>query len=152
MIRLLVIGAAIAIAAAACQPEDAAQELQSEAKESSPDAGATVAQQQEYARFLTQRTQGPDPEECSQRGGQIQRGVRIGNGGPTFMVCVVHHADADKECTDSSQCEGACLVWESDIREGEAAVGECQAETPIQSGCYASVVGGIVKGPGLCMN
>ena len=140
----------VAITTVACSPGNPQETVQVDV---APVTDAQVeAQRQRFEQIRESQLRAPDPQECKQRGGQLQRGVSIGARPSRQMVCIVAHADGDQECTDSSQCEAGCLVWESDIELGEPAVGACQAKSPIQSGCYAEVRNGVVVGPGLCVN
>ncbi|MUH72017.1 hypothetical protein [Psychrosphaera haliotis] len=40
-------------------------------------------------------------------------------------MCVIKFQDAGKSCSDSTECEGACLSVRSDARIGDAVEGAC---------------------------
>ena len=139
----------LALTGTSCSPSSLEQT--NAASDSNDDLAEVDSQRQQFEDLRAERLRGPDPDECRQRGGSLLRGVGVTFGAPESLVCVVPYSDAGKECTDSSQCDGKCLVWEGDIKYG-AAVGTCQAETPIRSGCFAEVLDGFVTEPGLCSN
>jgi len=150
VIRYREIWIVLALTGTSCSPSS--REQTNAATDSSDDLAEVDIQRQQFEELRAERLRAPDPDECRQRGGSLRRGVGVTFGVPEYFVCVVPYADAGKECTDSSQCDGDCLVWESDIKYGEEVAGKCQAETPIESGCYAQVRNGFAIEPGLCVN
>ncbi len=85
--------------------------------------------------------------DCARRGGTLQAVGRM-----QTMQCVVRYADAGKRCTDGDQCAGDCRVSDSkaQLREGDAAVGQCQA-TSNGFGCFTQVEDGKAE-PTLCVD
>ena len=62
--------------------------------------------------------------ECIEKGGGVEY---YPNG--DFKGCVFQMHDGRKECTDSSQCEGACvIVLMSDIDYNADVVGNCSSQ------------------------
>ncbi len=82
---------------------------------------------------------------CSAQGGTYGRG---GLGG--FWHCVIPYADADKPCSDASDCRGACLAPPNQTPVRGQPPGRCAASNS-QFGCYSRVEKGVV-GPGLCVD
>ena len=67
-------------------------------------------------------------------------------------ACVVPYADAGEACTDSSECEGRCLVdltnTDANPAVGSSATGICEADTD-PCGCWYEVLDGTTQ-QGLC--
>jgi hypothetical protein len=65
--------------------------------------------------------------------------------GPAHGVksCAIETTDAHKICTDSSQCEGACLVAQ-DLPIGKPAIGSCSDWIP-KYGCYKFIADNRVR-------
>ena len=77
---------------------------------------------------------------CDSAGGNwSQQGL---GGGP--FVCDLQAQDALKICTDSTQCEGACLVQET-IPEGQPGIGSCSSFVRTY-GCHKFIQDGVVRG------
>ena len=77
---------------------------------------------------------------CDSAGGNwSQQGL---GGGP--FVCDLQTHDALKICTDSTQCEGACLVQVS-IPEGQPGIGSCSSFVRTY-GCHKFIQDGVVRG------
>ena len=80
-------------------------------------------------------------EECLARGGSWEaRGLPY-IGRP--KSCELITSDTGKRCTDSSQCEGACLALAGE-KDGAAATGSCSHHAPY-SGSFPQVVHGAVR-------
>ncbi len=86
-----------------------------------------------------------DQEQCRAEGGLI-RGVGM-FGTP---ACVKPFPDADKSCSDKSECKGLCKAHDDAI-VGDRAVGTCQKDTHDIYGCYNKIEEGIVAA-GICMD
>lgn len=84
-----------------------------------------------------------DATKCKAQGGNIERVGMFAT--PT---CVVPYADADKPCSDKSDCLGMCMIA-PDAVIGSAATGACQKNSKDYFGCYNEVRAGIVVG-GMC--
>lgn len=80
---------------------------------------------------------------------QAECAVAGGNWGPVGLMqveaCTLRAPDAGKQCSDSSECAGAC--W-SDGAPGSKGTGYCQP-TNMPFGCHSEVREGMVQ-PALC--
>jgi len=88
-------------------------------------------------------------KECVVRGGHWQQFAMY----PTIHFCVMTATDADKSCTDSSQCQGTCLAASSLCHGTCSAVarvttkdvhGQCSSRLQDQ-GCVAYLDHGVLK-------
>lgn len=87
-----------------------------------------------------------DSAACQARGGQVRPVCRR-----QLPRCVIRYADAGKQCTDKSQCQGMCLVdGGRPLETGEVAQGRCQ-EDDDPCGCKIEVKNGKVAG-GRCVD
>ena len=66
------------------------------------------------------------------------------------FACILPASDAGKACTDSSQCEVACVSPSLSAQPAGEVTGQCQATTH-RFGCRAFVENGKV-GPALCID
>ena len=82
---------------------------------------------------------------CAAQGGTYGRG---GLGG--FWTCVIPYADANKPCSDASDCQGECRAPPNATPVRGQAPGRC-APSNSHFGCYSRVEKGVV-GPGLCVD
>lgn len=80
---------------------------------------------------------------CEASGGLIQGSGMFGE-----PACVRHFSDGGITCSNSSDCQGDCIVF-GDFKPGEIADGQCTADTSNPGGCFAEVIDG-KAGPGLC--
>jgi hypothetical protein len=80
-----------------------------------------------------------DVAQCRENGGEI-RNVGI----LQLPSCVVPYADAGKTCSDSAECEGACLLLEQFVSDGTQATGQCQ-QTNSLFGCFATIEQGVAN-------
>lgn len=87
----------------------------------------------------------PSIEDCDAAGGSVQRVGMMG-----LETCVVPTADANKVCTDSSQCQGRCIQWEASDNTSGKQKGVCQP-TNVLFGCFSEVNIGKV-GVALCVD
>ena len=90
-----------------------------------------------------------DTVQCELDGGTVRGVCMLG-----LPACVVPYTDAGEICTDSSECEGRCLIDidASDAQPivGTSATGVCQADTD-SCGCWHEVLGSRVQ-PGICVD
>lgn len=135
MKRLLII-AATALFAAACQPMPSDQ----------PAAAAPTAAQ-EAQTPAQQASTTETAASCEARGGKLMPVGRLQS-----TQCVVSYADAGKRCTDGDDCQGACIADEtaSPPQAGAAVTGRCQASSN-RFGCSTSVESGRAE-PTLCID
>lgn len=84
-----------------------------------------------------------DQPACLAKGGHIGYYGMFGT-----PVCAIAFADAGKTCSDKADCQGRCLVENSELEVGSAASGKCEADDHTD-GCYAEVRQGKVGG-GMC--
>lgn len=84
---------------------------------------------------------------CAAQNGTMQRVGRL-----QTLQCIVRYADAGKQCTDGSQCEGDCRlpVGGATPASNATVTGVCQADSN-NFGCHVSVENGKV-GVGLCVD
>ena len=96
-------------------------------------------------RFLsTIARQEEDIRTCLSRGGRLVALAGVAS-------CYEAYTDGGKICSDSSECEGACVVEEPlTVESGVATTGMCQPEEPVSS-CYATITNGIA-GLTICIN
>lgn len=83
--------------------------------------------------------------DCAVAGGLWQRVGLLQQ-----FACVLNTKDAGKSCTDSKQCESACILQDPKIKAGQPAVGQCHS-TNMLFGCRAYVKDGIAE-PTLCVD
>lgn len=86
-----------------------------------------------------------DQDACRARGGEIRGFGMFGT-----PVCAVAFSDAGKACTDKADCEGMCLLNDSDLPEGSPSSGQCQQDDH-PDGCWLEIVGGKTAG-GWCLD
>ena len=78
-----------------------------------------------------------DAAACESSGGGVDVRGRL-----QAEMCVHPFADAGKQCSDSSQCEGKCIASASAAEgESDTAAGSCQADDRL-FGCYAELEDG----------
>ncbi|MXP24745.1 hypothetical protein GRI39_01625 [Altererythrobacter indicus] len=94
-------------------------------------APETPAQTTGPKLFLSQQEQ----RDCTETGGTVEKRGRL-----QAEVCVHPFADAGESCTDSSTCDGKCIV-KGNSGEGHQVAGTCQADDHL-FGCYAEVENG----------
>ncbi|MFC3214816.1 MULTISPECIES: hypothetical protein [Novosphingobium] len=87
-------------------------------------------------RSLSRDLSAADRAACTSGGGTVQR-----RGRASMEMCVRSYADAGKQCTDSSQCEGRCIGSKDDMGKTANISGQCQADNRL-FGCVAEVHGG----------
>ena len=100
--------------------------------------------QREVASLRIKQLSGLDLGACESSGGLIEGIGMFGE-----PACVTHFSDGGKKCSDSSDCEGDCMVY-GEFKTGEQVDGRCSTQTPEQGGCFARVNGGKVQ-PGICI-
>ena len=92
----------------------------------------------------------PAVEQCKASGGKIEKVGIVGT-----PACVIPTADAGKTCSDSSECQGRCLVedWEGDRppRIGTQSKGMCEASN-LTFGCIAEVRRGRIATAFVCVD
>ena len=143
--RRQLVFALLVLSGAACQQDVLQEELQTDAPTRFDGVEARLQRERfEEVRALAEQLR--DPDACSNSGGNLER---RGLGGA--LTCVTQYSDAGETCSDSSDCEGACLTYSADIQEGDSVLGLCQATEPTRSGCFANIYGGIADAP-LCLN
>lgn len=87
----------------------------------------------------------PHKEVCEREGGKWKK-----LGAQQRESCVLPASDAGKTCTDSIQCEVACVAQHSDIESGTRAEGVCLHSTNL-FGCHMYLSNGITE-PTLCVD
>ncbi len=85
-----------------------------------------------------------DPAACAKAGGEVRPVCRMQK-----PMCVVTFADANKACSDSSECgSGRCLSVNTTAASGQAAKGQC-SPTNDPCGCYQRIEDGVAL-PTIC--
>ncbi|MEQ1783692.1 MAG: hypothetical protein ABMA14_20235 [Hyphomonadaceae bacterium] len=85
-----------------------------------------------------------DPAACARAGGEIRPVCRMQQ-----PMCVVTFADANKACSDSSECgSGRCLAVNTTVESGQPAKGQC-SPTNDPCGCSQRIEDGVAL-PTLC--
>jgi hypothetical protein len=85
-----------------------------------------------------------DPAACAKAGGEVRPVCRMQK-----PMCVVTFADANKACSDSSECgSGRCLSVNTTATAGQAAKGQC-SPTNDPCGCYQRIEDGVAL-PTIC--
>jgi hypothetical protein len=83
-------------------------------------------------------------EECQASGGFVDRRGMSG-----ARMCVVPFDDAGKECKNSRECQGRCLVLLgrklNEPKPGDTVTGECELDNKT-FGCLLEVVDGVAGG------
>ena len=100
--------------------------------------------QRDVANARIKQLSGLDLAKCESTGGLIEGVGMFGE-----AACVTHFSDGGKKCSDSSDCQGNCMVY-GEFRTGDQVEGQCAAQTPEQGGCFARVNNGKVQ-PGICI-
>ena len=121
--RTTLIALAAAVLVAACTPMPATDAPSSNPGQSSADL---------------------NPAACVAQGGEIRRVGRLQR-----EACIILYTDADKPCTDNSQCQGDCRAEDMAPKPGPV-TGRCQADSS-NFGCHADVVNGQVTA-GICID
>jgi hypothetical protein len=83
-----------------------------------------------------------DQPACQAKGGHIRSVGMFGS-----PVCAIPFADAGSSCSDTSDCSGKCLVYDSDLPVGASSGGQCQRDDHLD-GCWSEIVNGKVMGGG----
>ncbi|CAA0104437.1 Uncharacterised protein [BD1-7 clade bacterium] len=99
----------------------------------------TILSLEERANGLT--SQGA----CEAEGGQWQKVGKLQR-----EACILPAKDAGQPCTDSSQCEVACIAVQRRIDAGSKTTGQCQRSTQ-HFGCRTYVKDGVAE-PTLCID
>ena len=81
---------------------------------------------------------------CEASGGLIQGAGMFGE-----PACVRLFSDGGKECANSSECQGDCMVY-GEFKSGQIVAGQCEANSGNPGGCFAKVTDG-KAGPGICI-
>ncbi|WP_454797367.1 hypothetical protein [Novosphingobium lindaniclasticum] len=124
MLRTVLVAAAGALALAGCVPQGGPQQPAQPAGNGEAGPG--------YSRDMS----AADRTACEGSGGSVQRRGRLG-----MEQCVHAFADAGKQCTDSSQCQGKCIGSAGAASADASASGTCQADDRL-FGCHAEIKGG----------
>ena len=143
MIRALF--AAVALLAAACTAPAPADQVKPE----TPIArvgidGRPLVSADGVIDSSVQQALTANPAACAKAGGEVRPVCRMQK-----SMCVVTFADANKACSDSSECgSGRCLSVNTTATAGQAAKGQC-APTNDPCGCYQRIEDGVAL-PTLC--
>ena len=86
-----------------------------------------------------------DAQACAAQGGVVRKVCMRG-----IPRCVVPYSDAGKQCRDSDECQGRCLIDGKAGQVGAPAVGYCQKEDD-PCGCFTTVEDGKISS-GLCVD
>ncbi len=79
-------------------------------------------------------------KECTKQGGKLEK-----QGMAQCYLCTIEYADAGKTCSDSSECDGACLNYGDFIPAGKTnQKGQCSKDNS-PFGCYQKIEKGMAK-------
>lgn len=131
-LRTLVLTALGALALGGCTPAEAPQTQPGPVAPTAPAGPSEPAGNQSYARDMS----AADKAACTSGGGTVQRRGMLG-----MEMCVHPYADAGKQCSDSSQCQGKCVGSAGSTSTSSAVTGQCQADDRL-FGCYSEIKGG----------
>lgn len=116
-IRHIALSALGILALAGCTPAGAPQ-------------GAPAAEpNQSFSRDMSSA----DRAACTAAGGKVERRGRVG-----AELCVRPFADAGKQCTDTSQCQGKCVGTADQASSTVPVSGRCQPDDRM-FGCYSEI-------------
>jgi putative hemolysin len=97
-----------------------------------PQAASVPEANQSFARDMS----AADRATCTSSGGRVERRGRLG-----AELCVKPFADAGKQCTDTSQCQGKCVGTADQASSTVPVSGQCQADNRL-FGCYSEIKAG----------
>ena len=100
--------------------------------------------QKEVASTRLKQLEALDLAACKGLGGRVEGVGMFGE-----PACVRHFSDGGKTCSDSSECQGECMVY-GEFKQGDTVAGQCSAQSPETGGCFAKVSNGKVQ-PGICI-
>ena len=109
-----------------------------------------VNQQKDYVKYVNKPKLSINYWYKDQKSCEEQKGIwyppREGKGFKLAAFCNLPTTDAGKECSDSVECQGGCVV-EKDIAKGTSAKGKCSGRLDYsENGCANTVSEGIVNG------
>ena len=143
MIRALFV--AVALLAAACTAPAPTDETKAEIPVARVGIdGRPLVSADGVVDSSVQQALNADPAACAKAGGEVRPVCRMQK-----PMCVVTFADANKACSDSSECgSGRCLSVNTTATSGQAAKGQC-SPTNDPCGCYQRIEDGVAL-PTLC--
>ncbi|EKD23134.1 MAG: hypothetical protein ACD_83C00039G0001 [uncultured bacterium] len=89
----------------------------------------------------TANTTSSAEKECLAKGGEWEK---IGMG--LSKQCNMTFSDANKKCTDSSECQGQCIA-----ENPQSIVGKCSSRSSASIGCHSLMMNGKAS-PTLCLD
>lgn len=145
MIRKLVL--ALALLAAACTAPPSGDQAQPETVVARVGIdGRPLVSADGIVDSSVQEALTADPAACAKAGGEVRPVCRMQK-----PMCVVTFADANKTCSDSSDCgSGRCLSVNTTATAGQGATGQC-SPTNDPCGCYQRIEDGVTL-PTLCVD
>lgn len=81
----------------------------------------------------------PSKSMCDAEGGSWQKVGRL-----QLDACVLPSSDAGSSCTDSTQCEVACVSMNNNVKPGDQVYGVCSESTNL-FGCHTYVSDGTAE-------
>lgn len=82
---------------------------------------------------------------CEAEGGNWQKVGRA-----QLAACVLPASDAGKQCSDSRDCEVACITLKEGLKPGTSMAGQCHESTNL-FGCRTHITEGVAE-PTLCID
>lgn len=132
--RMIILSAVMIVIAACAAPA-------SDANSNKDDTSTKLAKVSIEAK---ENLSASDRAACEAAGGEVGRAGMIG-----WEHCIMPYADADKVCSDNSECEGQCR-YTLPPQGNQPVTGKCQVNT-LPFGCYSEVVNGKAT-PMLCVD
>ena len=95
-------------------------------------------------KFRAKESAKIDHAKCKADGGTVKGVGMLGT-----PSCVISYKDANKICSDSKECQGACTT--EPTKSGTIVTGKCSVDSASIFGCYSVVTNGKAE-PGLCVD
>lgn len=122
-------------------PEEGTRKKPQAEQVSTPPMGVTIAIPEREVDAIAQAKAPVDSASC-----KAQDGVWGTFGLAQVQLCNMPTNDADKECTDASQCESHACIAEAGVAPGQPATGRCYRWTVTLGACLNRVIGGQATG------
>jgi hypothetical protein len=95
-------------------------------------------------KFRASESTNIDHAKCKAEGGTVKGVGMLGT-----PSCVIPYSDANKTCSDSKECQGACTT--EPTKSGTTVTGKCSVDSASIFGCYSVISNGKAEA-GLCVD